>query len=100
MALEARTYRSRKRSRTVEGRFIDLTALFQEKGFARIRARKSFFSGGTWLGAEWWHFQSEQSLEPKVSTFGGELLRVYSEETLLPTPPWRYRDRIFKVNWG
>lgn len=100
MEIDALTYRSRKRPRKVEGRFLDLTRLLKEHGFAHIRARKSFFSGGTWLGAEWWHFQNEQGLEPTVSTFGGELLRVYSKDTLRPTPPWRFRDRIFKVNWG
>lgn len=99
MELNAVTYRSRQRSRKVEDSFLDLTALFEAEGFARIRARKSFFTGGTWLGAEWWHFQYEKGLEPGVSTFGGELLRVYTEETLRPTPPWQYRDRVFKVNW-
>lgn len=99
MELEAITYASRNQSIKVSGKFLDLTALFDKQGFKRIRARKSFFTGGTFLGAEWWHFQNEEGLEPGVSTFGGELLRVYSEETLRPTPPWRSRDRVFKVNW-
>jgi hypothetical protein len=97
--VEAVTYRSRKGSRKVEDKLLDLTALFEAEGFTRIRARKSFFSGGTWLGAEWWHFQYELGLEPGVSTFGGELLKVYSEETLLDTPPWRFRDRVFQATW-
>ncbi len=99
MQLDVLTYGRRKKTRTVEGTFIDLTALFKEHGFERIRARKSFFNGGTWLGAEWWHFQYELGLEKGVSTFGGELLRVYSEETLRDTPPWRFRDRVFGRNW-
>ena len=99
MEIDAVTYRSRQRSRKIKGQFLDLTALFEAEGFARIRARKSFFTGGTWLGAEWWHFQYEKGLEPEVSTFGDELLRVYAEETLRSTPPWQYRDRVFKVNW-
>jgi len=99
MEIDAASYNSRQRSRKIKGRFLDLTALFEAEGFARIRARKSFFTGGTWLGAEWWHFQYEKGLEPGVSTFGGELLRVYAEETLRPTPPWQYRDRVFKINW-
>ncbi len=99
MQLDVVTYRSRKRPRTVEGNFIDLTALFKEHGFERIRARRSFFNGGTWLGAEWWHFQYEGGLVEGESTFGGELLRVYSEETLRDTPPWRFRNRVFGRNW-
>jgi len=99
MEIDAASYNSRQRSRKIKGRFLDLTALFEAEGFARIRARKSFFTGGTWLGAEWWHFQYEKGLEPGVSTFGGELLRVYAEETLRSTPPWQYRDRVYKVNW-
>ena len=99
MEIDAVSYNSRQRSRNIKGQFLDLTALFEAEGFARIRARKSFFTGGTWLGAEWWHFQYEKGLEPGVSTFGGELLRVYAEETLRSTPPWQYRDRVYKVNW-
>lgn len=100
MELDAVTYSNRTGSRKVKGNFVDLTQLFESEGFSRIRARKSFFNGGTWLGAEWWHFQYEKGLEPEKSTFGNELLRVYSEDTLIPTPPWQYRDRVFKVNWG
>jgi hypothetical protein len=96
----ATTYATRNRSRKVEGNFLDLTALFASEGFTRIRARKSFFSGGTWLGAEWWHFQYERGLEPGVSTFGDELLKVYPEATLRKTSPWKSRDRIFGKNWG
>ena len=99
MEIDAITYSSRKRPRKVSGKFIDLTELFENNGFARIRARKSFFNNGTWLGAEWWHFQFEKGLIKGESTFGDELLRVYSEETLRPTPPWQYRDRVFHVNW-
>ncbi len=100
MELKGVTYKSRKRGRKVSGNFLDLTALLDKHGFKRIRARKSFFNDGTWLGAEWWHFQYEKGLEPRVSTFGDELLRVYSEDTLRPTPPWKSRDRVFKVNWA
>ena len=99
MEIDAITYSSRKRPRKVSGKFIDLTELFENNGFARIRARKSFFNNGTWLGAEWWHFQFEKGLIEGESTFGDQLLRVYSEETLRPTPPWQYRDRVFHVNW-
>jgi hypothetical protein len=60
---------------------------------------RSFFTGGTWLGAEWWHFQYETGLEQGVSSFGNELLKVYDREQLEDTPPWRYRDRVFGVNW-
>jgi len=99
MEIDAVTYSSRKRPRKVSGNFIDLTELFENNGFTRIRARKSFFNNGTWLGAEWWHFQFEKGLVEGESTFGNELLRVYSEETLRPAPPWQYRDRVFHVNW-
>lgn len=99
MSLDAVTYGSRNRTRSVNGNFIDLTALFEVNGFKRIRARKSFFTGGTWLGAEWWHFQWEEGLIKGETTFGSELLRVYPESTLTGTPPWRSKDNIFGVNW-
>ncbi len=99
MEINAFTYANRKRSRKVIGNFLDLTELFEKQGFSRIRARKSFFNNGTWLGAEWWHFQYEEGLKSGISTFGSELLKVYPEETLRSTPPWKYRDRVFQVNW-
>jgi hypothetical protein len=99
MELDVITYSNRKRPRKVSGKFLDLTEIFAENGFNRIRARKSFFNNGTWLGAEWWHFQYELGLIEGESTFGNELLRVYSKETLRPTPPWQYRDRVFHLNW-
>ncbi|MEA3491424.1 MAG: peptidoglycan-binding domain-containing protein [Campylobacterota bacterium] len=99
MEIDAVTYGSRKNGKTVSGRFLDLTKIFEEHGFHRIRARRSFFSGGTWLGAEWWHFQYEEGLIKGTSTFGDELLKVYTESQLRNTPPWRYRSRIFGVDW-
>lgn len=99
MEIEVVTYGSRNRGRLITGRFIDLTALFEAEGFKPIRARRSFFIGGTWLGAEWWHFQYEKNLEKGVSTFGGELLKVYTEDQTRSTPPWQFRDRVFDINW-
>ena len=99
MELNAVTYGSRKTGRTVTGRFMDLTGLFKSEGFERIRHRRSLLTGGTWLGAEWWHFQYEKDLEKGKSTFGDQLLKVYTEDEVRNTPPWEYRDRVFDVNW-
>lgn len=83
----------------VRGRFIDLTALFLTHGFRSILARQRFESGGSMMGAEWWHFQYQEGLIEGVSSFGQELLKVYTEERLRGTPPWKNRDRIFGINW-
>lgn len=99
MDINAVTYGTRNRGSVTSGKFIDITKLFKSEGFKRIRARRSFFNGGSWLGAEWWHFQYESKLEKGVSTFGGELLKVYTEDQVRSTPPWRYKERIFGVNW-
>ena len=63
---------------TVEGRFFSFTELARKHGFESIKCRRSFKNGGSYLGAEWWHFQYEKALTPGVSTFGGELLKVYT----------------------
>jgi hypothetical protein len=94
------TYTKRGGTLTAQGDFLDLTALFEQQGFKRIRARPDFPSGGNSIGAEWWHFQDETGLIKGQSTFGGELSRVYSEATLASAPPWKFRDRVFGVNWG
>lgn len=99
MELDAITYGSRKSPKSVTGKFVDVTGLFEREGFKRIRARRSFLTGGTWLGAEWWHFQYEKGLQKGISTFGDALLKVYTEKQLRDTPPWKYRNRVFGVNW-
>ena len=83
----------------VEGPFLDLTGMFMEQGFARIAPRPAFFAGKSDLAAEWWHFQYEKPLFPHVSTFGGELLRIYSRSQVEGTGPWSQRDRVYKVDW-
>lgn len=99
MEINAVTYGSRKQGRPVSGRFLDLTSLFEAEGFKPIRCRRSFFTGGSWLGAEWWHFQYENGLIKGTSTFGEELLKVYTQDQISRTPPWQFRDRVFGVNW-
>jgi len=60
------------------GQAFSLTALFAAHGFDRISGRKDFFKGGSYDGAEWWHFQWVTGLAVGYTTFGSELLRVYS----------------------
>ncbi|MEJ2365160.1 MAG: peptidoglycan-binding domain-containing protein [Deltaproteobacteria bacterium] len=83
----------------VTGKFISLSKLLIDNGFQPIRARRRFIEDGIPLAAEWWHFQYEQPLIPYVSTFGGELLKLYSMQRLEGTLPWHFRNRIFKTNW-
>jgi hypothetical protein len=94
------TYAKRGATLTAQGDFLDLTALFEQQGFKRIRARPDFPTGGNAIGAEWWHFQDETGLEKGKSTFGAELAKVYSDATLAAAPPWKFKDRVFGVNWG
>ncbi len=88
------------RERSASGKFVCLTEIFAEQGLLPIPARPKFFRGGGMIYAEWWHFQYEAGLIAHVSTFGAELLKVYSEEALEGTPPWRYRNRVFGESWG
>jgi len=79
--------------------FLNLTEWFEKHGFKPIPAKRRFEEGGSMMGAEWWHFQWESGLVEGASTFGQELLKVYSETTLEGTAPWRHRDRVFKWDW-
>ena len=93
------SHHDRKKGRRIEGHFLDLTEVFKKNGFSPIPPRPRFETGTSLLTGEWWHFQFDQGLTPQVSTFGRELLRVYSEDTLRDKEPWKYRNHIFKVNW-
>lgn len=89
-------------TKRVTGTFLNFTELMRQEGFARISCRKSFLAPGVKNngGAEWWHFQYEKALTVGTSTFGGELLRIYTPSQVVDTPPWRYRDYVWGVNWS
>ena len=65
-------------TRTVEGRFFDVTAAAQARGLQRIGPRSTF--PGNYLSAEWWHVQSSDVLIPWVCQFGAEILRLTSND--------------------
>jgi peptidoglycan hydrolase-like protein with peptidoglycan-binding domain len=81
-------------TRAVTGTFIDLTALFAEAGFDRIRARNNWRR--SYINTEWWHFQYTGGLVVDQSTFGDELLKVYDRATVQRYPPWGFRNYVFK----
>jgi len=84
------------------GHFVDFTAMAERHGFKPIRARKSFFTGGSYSGAEWWHFQCEAVLTPGVSTFGGELLKIYDEAHIKANYMGNWaavRDNVWQESW-
>jgi hypothetical protein len=87
------------RNDTLELPAINLTELFAQHGFHPIRPRTSFWGGSNYGGAEWWHFQYQEGLVEGVTTFGDELLRLYTVDELKDTAPWRYRRRTWGENW-
>ena len=81
-------------------RAFNLTEVFRKHGWERIRARRSFFRGGSYGGAEWWHFQYEKALEPGTSTFGEELLKVYTLDKAKKFVYWNVAKHcVFGKNW-
>lgn len=79
---------------------FNFTEIAAKHGFASISARKSFFEGGAYGGAEWWHFQHDASLTKGVSKFGDELLKVYSLSEAQKFVYWsEVKDNVFGKNW-
>ena len=100
----AKAYRRRGKTvlayEDIECRAFDLTAIFWKYGWRGIRARRSFFRGGSYGGAEWWHFQYEAVLEEGKSTFGKELLKVYSLAEAKKFIYWNVsKNCVFGKNW-
>jgi len=86
----------------VTGKYVNFTALADKYGFKPISARKSFIAGGSYSGAEWWHFQCEAVLQPNLSTFGGELLKCYTEAEIKANFRGNWedaKDNTWKVDW-
>ena len=85
--------------RAVTGVFVDFTAICEQFHFKRIKPRASFFKGGNEMGAEWWHFQNEFVLFPQFSTFGQELLELYSGAKINSSPVAKHVNATFKKDW-
>ncbi len=103
-SLDARTaaLKERKSDKTapsVTGHFLNLTDLMARHGFKPIPPRPGFDTGRSRLLTEWWHFQYETGLIPYATTFGSELERVYAPTALEGTEPWKYRHRIWMLDW-
>jgi hypothetical protein len=79
---------------------FNFTEVAAKHGFVNISARKSFFEGGAYGGAEWWHFQYDKALTKNVSKFGEELLKVYSLNEAQKFVYWsEVKDNVYGVNW-
>jgi len=88
------------KTREVTCRAFNFTVLAAQHGFKNISARRSFFKGGAYGGAEWWHFQREEGLEPNSTTFGEELLKVYTLQKASKFVYWsEAKNCKWKVNW-
>ena len=88
------------KTKEVTCRAFNFTALAERHGFRNIRARRSFFKGGSYGGAEWWHFQWENHLIGNKTTFGEELLKIYSSEKAKKFVYWNEAKNCkWKVNW-
>jgi hypothetical protein len=84
----------------VEDRLFSFTDLAKKHGFHPIKSRRSFKRGGSYLGAEWWHFQYEKALDPGVSTFGGELLKIYTLAECKKFGPWgTVKHCVWQESW-
>lgn len=94
------TYRRRKGTGVaVKDWFVDFTAIAAKYGYNAIKPRASFFTGGSELGAEWWHFQNEYVLFPLYSTFGEELQTLHAQAAIEKSPLRQFVERVFKISW-
>jgi hypothetical protein len=94
------TYHQRQGTGTaVTGHFFDLTAAMLRGGFEPIRAWQGWHTGGNWIFAEWWHFQTTWRLFPGFSTMRSELLDLYTQEQIAASPLARSGGIVYKRNW-
>ncbi len=92
--------------KTVAGKFINFTKLCITNGFHPIGPRAAFrrSSDRKYLSSEWWHFQANDLLVPKLSQFGIELLKIdgYTPASIQAENRniWGNRKATFKVDWS
>ena len=101
MTLEG-TYVSKKKvlTKTVTRVCFNFTDLAAKFGFESISARPAFFNEGDVSASEWWHLTWTAGLVVGRSTFGDELLKVYSLEDAKKFIYWNEaKDAIYGVSW-
>jgi len=82
------------------GQAFNLTDLLAKHDFQRISGRKDFFNGGSVSGAEWWHFSWRGGMVEGKTTFGGELLKVYSLAQCQKFIYWdEVKDNVYGVDF-
>ncbi len=90
----------------VSGKFIDLTSLMAKYGWRPIGARRCYTRAENkrYLCSEWWHFQYEFLLTPRISQIGIEVLRIsgITAEKIQQLNPalWERRKEVFKKGWN
>jgi hypothetical protein len=85
----------------LERRMFNFSAIAVKHGFSSIAGRSSFFRGGSYSGAEWWHFQYTKGLRWDETKFGEELLRVYSLERAQRFVYWNAsKDLRYGKEWA
>lgn len=101
--IDACVWNRRKKLHKVEvtRKVVNFTELAASYGFRPIRCRRSFLRGGSYGGAEWWHFQDEDGLVPGQTTFGEELLRAYKPNRAKQFIYWDdVKSLRFKRGWA
>lgn len=103
----------------VHARVFDFTGLAQQHGWEFITSRRSAFrrakridattvqTDGTFTALEGWHMQYERALTAAgdasgspPSTFGGELMKIYTPDQVKRLPWWDdVRDLEWQRNW-
>jgi hypothetical protein len=109
MELEANYWESEKSGvdlqKKITGKFIDFTAIAIKHGFQPIRPLSCFTrpTNRLYICCEWWHFQANDLLIPKLSQFGMELLKIegYTPEFLQKNNPgvWEARKLVYQQKW-
>ena len=83
----------------ITDKFINFTEIAKKYGFMPVKPWTNFFTNGSMMTAEWWHFQNEWCLMPEYSTLGNELRKVYNDSQLARTNPMKSANVIWKINW-
>ena len=94
-------YRKNRRtvleSKKIKVRAFNFTEMANVHGFFGIPGRRSFFAGGSAMGAEWWHFSWRTGLVKGETTFGEELLKVYTRDEVSGLAHW---DKVKGAIYG
>lgn len=72
------------------GEAFNMTQIFEDNGYVRIRPISDYYEGNSYMGIEWWHYETREGLVEGVTRVEEEVQKYYTYEQAAVNPRTRH----------